>query len=173
MEPTKNGSVLKKIDKHGLSDQSMSDLLFIAPIAKKNNKKPCWRGIPRVSFTRPAVAAEVDPIKEPACQAKAVETRPSLKIGTVVIIVGGENAGKRAVVVSDLGAGQLKVAGPVVPLNEISQDYLIATSTSLEVPKDATEAQVEAAAGKVKDMVEYLKTPFTIGKNDRVHLMKF
>ncbi|EAX89868.1 60S ribosomal protein L6, putative [Trichomonas vaginalis G3] len=151
----------------------MSELLFISPIEKKNVKKPSWRGIPRVSFTRPAVAAEVDPIQKPACNAKPVETRASLKVGTVVIIVGGENQGKRAVVVADQGAGIVKVAGPVVPVNEISQDYLIATSTQIEVQKDATEAQVEAAAQKVPEMVEYLKAPFTIKKGDRIHLMKF
>ncbi|EAY10076.1 60S ribosomal protein L6, putative [Trichomonas vaginalis G3] len=151
----------------------MAELLFITPIEKKNVKKPSWRGIPRVSFTRPAVAAEVDPLVKPACAAKPVETRPSLKVGTVVIVVGGEHQGKRAVVVADQGAGIVKIAGPVVPVNEISQDYLIATSTSIEVAANATEAQVEAAAAKVPEMVEYLKAPFTIKKGDRVHLMKF
>ncbi|EAY11845.1 hypothetical protein TVAG_459170 [Trichomonas vaginalis G3] len=151
----------------------MSELLFIAPITKKNIKRPTWRGIPRISFTRPAVAAEVDPLVKPTCAAKAVETRQSLKVGTVVIFVGGEHQGKRAVVVADQGAGIVKVAGPVVPVNEISQDYLIATSTSIEVAANATEAQVEAAAAKVPEMVEYLKAPFTIKKGDRVHLMKF
>lgn len=151
----------------------MAELLFISPVAKKDFKRPSWRGIPRVSFTRPAIASEVDPIAKPACAANPVETRASLKVGTVVIIVGGEHQGKRAVVVANQGAGILKVAGPVVPVNEISQDYLMATSTTLDVAANATEAQVEAAASKIKDMVEYLKTPFTIKKGDRVHLMKF
>lgn len=151
----------------------MSDLLFITPIAKKSHNHPCWRGIPRVSFTRPAVAAEVDPLEKCSCPAPEKKTRESLTVGTVVIIVGGENQGKRAVVVADLGAGMVKVAGPVVPLNEISQDYLIATSTKIEVAENSTEAQVEAAAGKVPEMVEYLKAPFTIKKGDRPHLMKF
>ncbi|EAX90265.1 60S ribosomal protein L6, putative [Trichomonas vaginalis G3] len=151
----------------------MAELLFISPIAKKDIKRPSWRGIPRISFTRPAVAAEVDPIAKPACNAKAVETRANLKVGTVVIIVGGEHQGKRAVVVADQGAGIVKVAGPVVPVNEISQDYLIATSTSIDVAANATEAQVEAAAAKVPEMVDYLKAPFTIKKGNRIHLMKF
>ena len=151
----------------------MAELLFIAPITKTNLKKPTRRGIPRVSFTRPAVASEIDPIVKAESAPKEIETRESLKVGTVVIIVGGENAGKRAVVVARSGNGMVKVAGPVVPVNEISQDYLIATSTTLEVAENSTEAQVEAAAGKVDQMVEYLKAPFTIKKGDRVHLMKF
>lgn len=151
----------------------MTELLFISPINKKNSHKPSWRGIPRVSFTRPAIAKEVDPIKKPHPQPKVVETRPSLAIGTVVIIVGGELAGKRAVVTNHLGNGKIKVAGPVVHQVEISQDYLIATSTKIEIQKDATEAQILATAMKIKSMVEYLKAPFTIKKGDRVHLMKF
>ena len=151
----------------------MAELLFISPITKTDLKKPTRRGIPRVSFTRPAVASEVDPIVKAECAPKEIETRESLKVGTVVIIVGKEHAGKRAVVVGQCGNGIVKVAGPVVPVNEISQDYLIATSTHLDVSEGSTEAQVEAAASKVPDMVDYLKAPFTIKKGDRVHLMKF
>ena len=151
----------------------MSELLFISPIQKKDLKKPTWRGIPRVSFTRPAVASEVDPIVPQTCPVKEIETRESLKVGTVVIIVGKENVGKRAVVVALCGNGIVKVAGPVVPVCEISQDYLIATSTKVEVAENSTEAQVEAAAAKIPEMVEYLKAPFTIKKGDRIHLMKF
>ena len=151
----------------------MAELLFISPITKTDLKKPTRRGIPRVSFTRPAVASEVDPITKCAPEAKEIETRESLKVGTVVIIVGGEHAGKRAVVVSRGANGLVKVAGPVVSLSEVSQDYLIATSTSLEVAENSTESQVAAAAEKVPDMLDYLKAPFTIKKGDRIHLMKF
>ena len=151
----------------------MAELLFISPIQKTNLKKPTRRGIPRVSFTRPAVASEVDPIVKCAPEQKEIQVRDSLKVGTVVIIVGGENAGKRAVVVARGSNGLVKVAGPVVPQYEVSQDYLIATSTSIEVAENASESQVEAAASKVPEMVEYLKAPFTIKKGDRIHLMKF
>ena len=151
----------------------MSELLFIAPITKTNIKKPTRRGIPRVSFTRPAVAAEVDPIVKAECQKAEIEVRESLQVGTVVIIVGGANAGKRAVVVARLGNGMVKVAGPVVELSEISQDFLIATSTKIQVAEGSTAKEVEAAAAKVEQMVEYLKAPFTVKKSDRVHLMKF
>ena len=41
----------------------MTDLLFVKPIEKKDPKKPVWCGVPRVSFTRPAVANEVDPVQ--------------------------------------------------------------------------------------------------------------
>ena len=151
----------------------MAELLFIAPITKTNLKKPTRRGIPRVSFTRPAVASQVDPITKPECAPKEVEVRESLQVGTVVIIVGGEYQGKRAVCVARGSNGMVKVAGPVVPQTEISQDYLIATSTKVEVSENSTEAQVEAAAKNVPDMLEYLKAPFTIKKGDRIHLMKF
>ena len=151
----------------------MSELLFISPITKTNIKKPTRRGIPRVSFTRPAVGSIVDKIEEKSCPAKLVATKASMTVGTVVIIVGGEQQGKRAVVVADLGQGNIKVCGPAVPTLEISQDYLIGTSTKIEIAENSTEAQVLAAAQKTQDMVEYLKAPFTVKKNDRVHLMKF
>ena len=157
---------------YGLS-KTMSELLFIAPITKTNIKKPTRRGIPRVSFTRPAVAAEVDPIVKPECAPKAIETRASLQIGTIVIIVGGEKQGKRAVVVERLENGMVKVAGPDFPVIEISQDYLIATSTKLDVKEGATDAMVKAAAEKVPEMMEYLKAEFKVKKSDRIHLMKF
>jgi len=151
----------------------MSELQFIAPVNKKDYKHPSWRGIPRVSFTRPAVAHEIDPIVACQCPAKEIQLRDSLKVGTIVIIVDGENKGKRAVVVAQAGAGIVKVAGPVVPAFEISQDFLIATSTHLEIPAGASEAQVEAAAAKVPEMVEYLKAPFSLKKGDYPHKMKF
>jgi len=151
----------------------MSELLFIAPSAKKDYKHPCWRGIPRVSFARPAVAHEIDPIQKCACPIPERKTRESLKVGTVVIIVDGENKGKRAVVVAELGAGHIKVAGPAISDFEIDQDFVIATSTHLEVPAGSSAAQIESVAQKVPEMVEYLKAPFTLKKGDRPHLMKF
>ena len=149
----------------------MAELLFIAPVEKKDPTRPTWHGIPRVSMTRPAVAADIDPIKADACPAPVRETRASLAVGTIVIILDGEFKGKRAVVIADAGAGIVKVAGLVVPETEIDQDYLIATSTKLEGVSDA--ASIKAAAEKVPEMVEYLNAVFTLKAGDRPHLMKF
>jgi large subunit ribosomal protein L6e len=59
----------------------MSELLFIAPVQKKDPARPTWRGIPRVAFSRPAVAADIDPIKKPAPPEAERTTRASLGSG--------------------------------------------------------------------------------------------
>ena len=111
----------------------MAEQLFFKPIEKKDPKKPVWGGIPRVSFTRPAVANEVDPIQpEPACECKR-QTRASLTVGTIVIILDGEPAGKYGVVIADKGAGIVLVGGYGYAAQEFDQDYLIATVTKLEI----------------------------------------
>ena len=154
----------------------MAQILFAQQIQKKDPRKPSWRGIARVSFTRPAIGAKVDPIQKEAAPAKEVVTRESLKVGTIVIILDGDHAGRRGVVVADKGAGQITVAGIDFGAFDICQCYLIATSTSLDVagvnPANA-ESAIAAAAGKIAEMADYLKAPFTLKKGDRPHLMKF
>jgi large subunit ribosomal protein L6e len=155
---------------------SSTELLFISPIEKKDPTRPTWRGIPRVGFVRPAVAKDIDPIAQPVAPAPVRQTRASLAVGTIVIILDGEFASKRAVVVADCGAGILKVAGPVVPVTEVDQDYLIGTSTKLElgtVNEGNAVGAINAAAQKVPELSEYLSTPFTLKPGDRPHLMKF
>jgi large subunit ribosomal protein L6e len=151
----------------------MTELLFIAPVQKKDPTRPTWRGIPRVSLTRPKVASAIDPITAPAPPAIVRTTRPSLAVGTVVIILTGEYAAKRAVVTGDAGAGVVTVAGSAVPPTNIDQDFLIATSTKLAVPEGADQAAIEAAAKKDPELAAYLAEPFTLKPGDRPHLLKF
>ena len=110
---------------------------------------------------------EVDPVQtEPVIEEQKV-TRDSLTIGTIVIILDGELQGKYGVVIADKGAGKVVVGGYGYPAQEFDQDYLIGTSTKLEIGNvDAAgaEAAIDAAAKKVPDMVDYLKSPFSLKK---------
>ncbi|KAH0792960.1 60S ribosomal protein L6 [Histomonas meleagridis] len=154
----------------------MAELLFIAPIQKKDPRKPTWHGIPRVALTRPAVAAEIDPIKPEEIPVPERKTRESLQIGTIAIILDGEFKGKRGVVIADNGKGIVKLNGPAIKPVEIDQDFLIATSTKLEIGKvdeAGSAAAIDAAAQKIPEMVDYLKSTFTLKSGDRPHLMKF
>lgn len=152
----------------------MAELLFIAPVDKKDPRHPTWRGINRVSLTRPAVAAEVDPIKHDVPPQVERKTRESLSVGTIVIILDGEHKGKRAVVIADKGAGVVKVCGVVVPAIEVDQDYLIATSTKVDgVNEGSDEGAIRAAAEKTPELVDYLSSTFCLSHHDRPHLMRF
>ena len=154
----------------------MTDLLFVKPIERKDPNKPTWNGIPRVSFTRPAVANEVDPVTPEADAPAPRQTRASLTVGTIVAVLDGELKGKYGVVIADKGAGVVVVGGYGYAAQEFDQDYLLGTQTKLEigaVDPAGAEAAIDAAAKKVPQMTEYLKSTFSLKKGDRPHLMKF
>ncbi|XP_055636933.1 60S ribosomal protein L6 [Toxorhynchites rutilus septentrionalis] len=90
-------------------------------------------------------------------------TRKTLKSGKVLILLAGRHKGKRVVLLKTLKSGLLLISGPFAlnscPLRRISQNYVIATKTrlnlkSVKVPKHINDGYFRRAAKKKNTRTE-------------------
>merc|ERR1711894_151038 len=63
--------------------------------------------------------------------------RPSLQPGTVAVVLAGAHKGKRVLVLKQLASGLVLITGPMklngCPMRRISQHYLLATKTQVDI----------------------------------------
>ncbi|OIR58144.1 MAG: 60S ribosomal protein L6 [Amphiamblys sp. WSBS2006] len=105
----------------------------------------------------------------------------SVPKGSVVILLTGEHAGKRAVCVGEHSADEIQVTGPCsingVGQMHVRREEVIVTETVLSIGASVSgEAVDEAVCSEVSRtamMKEYLQTPFTLREGDVPHKMKF
>jgi len=117
--------------------------------------------------------------------------RPSLKAGTIAIMVAGVHKGKRVIVLKTLSTGLLLVTGPFkvngCPLRRVNQRFVVATSTSIDlsavkIPEKIDDAyfrrarkEKKGAAKKEGDIFEAKKESYKASdekKQDQADLDK-
>ncbi|CAK9781070.1 structural constituent of ribosome [Cutaneotrichosporon oleaginosum] len=113
---------------------------------KANGQK---RSIPTAKASKYYPAEDVRKPKQARKLAAKAGLRASITPGTVLILLAGRFSGRRVVFLKQLDSGLLLVTGPFklngVPLRRVSQAYVIATSTKvdiagLKVPESVNDA---------------------------------
>jgi len=109
------------------------------PIGGEKNGKTRLVTVKKGLKYYPTATAKLRLVKKRTGIIRKTKLRGTLTPGTVVILLAGRHAGKRAVFLRQLESGLLLINGPFkingVPLRRINQRYVIATSTKLDISK--------------------------------------
>ena len=106
----------------------------------KKNQPQGPKATPEPSANQPRWYAADDTkrrLKSRKANRKPCKLRDSIRPGTVLILLAGRFKGRRVVFLKQLDSGLLLITGPFkvngVPLRRVSQAYVIATSTTVDV----------------------------------------